>query len=325
MKKIKIFLCCFLAIVISAAACSCASFTPGSSASDELIGGLDIEASNSEFVKLSVTEIASTDQFLHYRVSATVTPSSAVNKKCTWNLDWTGDGLGLVDDYVSMSPESDTSIFLVCKKAFYGNPMTLTVTTVDGGHTASCSVKFVGNPHTLSFVDFDPYFIAYNDYSVDFGNEYISDVAVFNNLGEDISSIFLSNTYFDVLSVSINGTFEAIREFKKSGTDVWESSPDILYLKDHLSVDDLIVEFDSGQFRLLLPTFFDKFGEEISKIEGIYRYTYTQGIEDCYISVEIAKLQNDTDEVFCSSVFNFYLVDSSDPVQSVSLEGDVVF
>lgn len=86
-------------------------------------------------------------------ISATVYPSTAVNKAVDWEVKWLdADATGTVTDYVTVTPKSDgsTTATVTCKKAF-SSDIQIIVTTRESGFQAFCVVKYVGMPTELNF------------------------------------------------------------------------------------------------------------------------------------------------------------------------------
>lgn len=83
------------------------------------------------------------------RIEAYVYPESAVNKEVDFSVAWgtaPSHGSEEVTDYLTVTPDSDGSRIATvsCKKAFGNDTIVITVTTRDGGFTATCTVSFVG-------------------------------------------------------------------------------------------------------------------------------------------------------------------------------------
>lgn len=83
------------------------------------------------------------------RIEAYVYPESAANKEVDFSVAWGNaptHGSEAVTDYLTVTPDSDGSRIATvsCKKAFGSDTIIITVTTRDGGFTATCTVSFVG-------------------------------------------------------------------------------------------------------------------------------------------------------------------------------------
>lgn len=107
-------------------------------------------------MSLSQTTSSTTDDGRSkFTVQATLTPADAYNQLVDWSVAWS-DGASRssenVTDYVIVTPESDGSLIATveCLKAFYGDTIIVTVTTRDGGYTASCECTYTVIPSALS-------------------------------------------------------------------------------------------------------------------------------------------------------------------------------
>lgn len=90
-----------------------------------------------------------TSQSVDVRIEAYVYPESAANKEVDFSVAWGNaptHGSEAVTDYLTVTPDSDGSRIATvsCKKAFGDDTIVITVTTRDGGFTATCIVSFVG-------------------------------------------------------------------------------------------------------------------------------------------------------------------------------------
>ena len=98
-------------------------------------------------------------------IQATVLPESATDKSTTWEVYWidnqTGNEDAAVTDYVTVlactaekpyNAQSGSNYCKVtCKQPFAGSTIGVRVTTVVGGFTAECSVRYEGKPQFLNF------------------------------------------------------------------------------------------------------------------------------------------------------------------------------
>ena len=89
------------------------------------------------------------------KISATVTPLEAANQAVDFSVAWGAaptNGTNAVTDYVTVTPDSDgsTKATVSCKKAFGSDQIIITVTTRDGGYTATCTVTFIGKASNMS-------------------------------------------------------------------------------------------------------------------------------------------------------------------------------
>ena len=89
------------------------------------------------------------DESVDVRIQAYVTPDDAVNKEVDFSVAWGNaptHGSEDVTDYLTVTPDSDGSTMATvsCKKSFGDDTIIITVTTREGGYTATCTVTFTG-------------------------------------------------------------------------------------------------------------------------------------------------------------------------------------
>lgn len=92
---------------------------------------------------------------VHVTLVATVYPENAENQNVSWNIRWADDAPlknTPVSEYLVGSADSSNShrFNATCKKAFLNNKILITVTTEEGGFTATCTVSFVGLAESLN-------------------------------------------------------------------------------------------------------------------------------------------------------------------------------
>ena len=83
------------------------------------------------------------------RIEAYVYPDTAENKAVDYFVAWgtaPEHGSEPVTNYLTVTPDTDGSTLATvsCKKAFGNDKIIITVTTRDGGYTATCTVSFIG-------------------------------------------------------------------------------------------------------------------------------------------------------------------------------------
>lgn len=89
------------------------------------------------------------EQSVDVRIQAYVRPDDAVNKEVDFSVAWGNaptHGSEDVSDYLTVTPDSDgsTTATVSCKKSFGDDTIIITVTTREGGYTATCTVSFTG-------------------------------------------------------------------------------------------------------------------------------------------------------------------------------------
>ena len=101
-----------------------------------------------QFGEPSGTTVTS-PQSVDVRIEAYVYPESAANKAVDFSVAWGNaptHGSEQVSNYLTVTPDSDgsTTATVSCKKAFGDDTIIITVTTREGGYTATCTVSFTG-------------------------------------------------------------------------------------------------------------------------------------------------------------------------------------
>ena len=101
-----------------------------------------------QFGEPSGTTVTS-PQSVDVRIEAYVYPESAANKAVDFSVAWGNaptHGSEQVSNYLTVTPDSDgsTTATVSCKKSFGDDTIVITVTTREGGYTATCTVSFTG-------------------------------------------------------------------------------------------------------------------------------------------------------------------------------------
>ena len=126
-------------------------------------------------------------------ITATITPADAKNKNVTWAVEWDSEAElkdKSVTDYVTVTADSTNNLkaTVVCKKAFRGSTIVVTVTTEEGGYAASCNVTYEGKPSAIdvnsgnalkvNLVGANSYAVSLNNVFDDLGEQYYDEVTV---------------------------------------------------------------------------------------------------------------------------------------------------
>lgn len=95
-----------------------------------------------------------TGKTVDIKIKATVIPSDAANTLVDYSIAWGSaptHGKEAVTDYVTVTQDTEGGLTATvsCKKAFDSDKIIITVTTRDGGFTATCTVTFVGVANTM--------------------------------------------------------------------------------------------------------------------------------------------------------------------------------
>ena len=89
------------------------------------------------------------EKSVEVRIEAYVIPENANNREVDFSVAWGNaptHGSEPVTNYLTVTPDSDGSTMATvsCKKAFGDDTIIITVTTREGGYTATCTVTFTG-------------------------------------------------------------------------------------------------------------------------------------------------------------------------------------
>lgn len=145
-------------------------------------------------------------------ITATITPADAKNKNVAWTVEWDSEAElkdKSVTDYVTVTADSINSLkaTVVCKKAFRGSTIVVTVTTEEGGYAASCNVTYEGKPSAIDVNSGNALkvnLVGANSYAVSLSN-------VFDDLGEQyydevtVKSYTWGGTYYGGKYNTMNG------------------------------------------------------------------------------------------------------------------------
>lgn len=187
----------------------------GGSVTDENGNELDQTAVNPMPAVLNFTSNAlalASGDFIEVIISATVTPTSALNKAVDWSVGYAdGSDKSDIADYLTVTPTSDGSNIasVKCYKPFTKD-MVITVVTREGGFSASCTVRYIGVPSTLD--------ITFNGVEKDTDGAYVFEV-------EDQNKSFTAQ-------LSLSNIFGAITNYSTSYSvtveDVGEVTNDLV-------------------------------------------------------------------------------------------------
>ena len=159
-KNFKKYLAILLAVVTVLSTFALASCNPngfGKNTDTEpakTTPSLSIETKYSPFMSLSaktVTRATTNGNVLEHILTATVLPESAENKDVYWTVNWEDTSrTEIVSSYVMLTTNENGGnvATITCVKPFTGN-IVITVTTMEGGFTASCICKYVGLPSEI--------------------------------------------------------------------------------------------------------------------------------------------------------------------------------
>lgn len=168
--------------------------------------------SDNEHIRLAMSAAvtAADGEYVEQILTATVNPSTAEEKGVDWKAEWAdGSDSSDLSTYLTVTPESDGSnVCYVRAFAAFDKDIIITVTTRDGGFTATCTVKFVGNPTEMN-IDFSGLTATHDDgwgvqiYQVKTTGAYTLGVT-FDNIFGQVNPDFVPNLEYDIEGI---GTF----------------------------------------------------------------------------------------------------------------------
>ena len=93
--------------------------------------------------------------YVSQSVTATITPTTVVDKYVTWSIAWMSDAPlknSNISDYIKITDESQGNLTATvnCYKAFKGSKAVLTCTTRQGNKTATVDVVYEGVPSSMT-------------------------------------------------------------------------------------------------------------------------------------------------------------------------------
>ena len=100
-------------------------------------------------------EVTESTAYVSQSVTATITPSTVVDKYVTWSVAWASDAPlknSNISDYIKITDESQGNLTATvnCYKAFKGSKAVLTCTTRQGNKTATIDVVYEGVPSSMT-------------------------------------------------------------------------------------------------------------------------------------------------------------------------------
>lgn len=176
------------------------------------VSPIEATISDNEHIRLAMSAAvtAADGEYVEQVLTATVNPSTAEEKGVDWKAEWAdGSDSSDLSTYLTVTPESDGSnVCYVRAFAAFDKDIIITVTTRDGGFTATCTVKFVGNPTEMN-IDFSGLTATYDDgwgvqiYQVKTTGAYTLGVT-FDNIFGQVNPDFVPNLEYDIEGI---GTF----------------------------------------------------------------------------------------------------------------------
>lgn len=190
------------------------------------------------------------------QIEATVTPENATNQDVDYSVAW-GEGAQRsaepVTDYLTVTQDTDGSktATVTCKKAFGNDTIIITVTTRDGGFTATCTVVYEGVPNRIEFLHDGKEYISTSEIDVMAGTNDTIELRLMGELGE------AGDKYgnFEIESVTMQGRFNVMRQAIVNGSVSYQEIVMInledpkFYTYDIATMeDDQLITIDVSEF-----------------------------------------------------------------------------
>ena len=190
------------------------------------------------------------------QIEATVTPENATNQDVDYSVAW-GEGAQrsaeLVTDYLTVTQDTDGSktATVTCKKAFGNDTIIITVTTRDGGFTATCTVVYEGVPNRIEFLHDGKDYFSTAEIDVMAGTNDTIELRLMGELGE------AGDKYgdFEIESITMQGRFNVKRQAIINGSVSYQETVMInledpkFYTYDIATMeDDQLVTIDVSEF-----------------------------------------------------------------------------
>ena len=287
------------------------------------VASLKTEFVNTDNIKLmaaSAPVMAADTGIITQKISATVTPATATNKKVDWTVAWAdSSNTNNVSNYVTVTPDSDgsTSATVTCKAAFSGN-IVITATTRQNGYTADCIVSFVGVPANIEIItNLTP---ASDGYHVAVGNSY--------TFGTELSNPFgaVGNAY-QTLEVSVEG----VGQIKVASKEVYVSSGNTKWYDDlakNIDLNSIASKFvdasiaTDGTITVNVKKSIESYYASLERIDGgrtqYYQDCFREYVTNCYFKIVLTEPKSGV-----STSFNIVLDENA--VTGVSIASTEMF
>ncbi|PWM71837.1 MAG: hypothetical protein DBX59_07915 [Bacillota bacterium] len=228
------------------------------------------------YMNANISDYAA-EQGVSKTITAKIEPADAVNKKVDWSIAWTDSEITEnISDYLTITPASDGALTatVLCLKSFRDKRAIATVTTRDGGFTASCYISYVGEPTSITI----------NGGSA--GNCSLGASASFNvalsNVFNDVGSEFYDGLYIGGVTyggtcttaqkwVTVAGRNEGAVTYSDEKTNV--SVNDLKYKGTSALTEHFNIEILNGTLTVSAPS--------LSNVYSSYKPA-TQGNQDIY-------------------------------------------
>ena len=288
---------------------------------DEII---EYEMTYANGIELFMSSAPEYTEFSYSRtITAVVMPEHAFNKEVDWSISWVNpEGEVEMDDdptrYIDLIvDDSDSRIATIhIIASFNDTDILITCTTRVGGYKATCIVRYLGIPRTLSLCDTKyQYVFSGDDYYI-LENSSCSLKTYFDNPFGRPSDEYMDK-YLDLdIYIEAVGSFTIKHSPSASVPDDYYSV-ELSYIKDYCDISVAI----NGESLVLTATSaiedFSSYNFVTEQGETLSKRSYYSGAENCYWIVTVR-------DNYSGAGCEFFVHIYSDP-ESVELQDEILF
>ena len=223
-------------------------------------------------------------------ISATVLPSTALNKAVDWTIIWADSNVSLnISDYLTITPDSDgsTTATVTCRQAFSNNAVII-VTTRESAYTAECLVTYVGVPTEMA-VTCDGITISNNECALGVGESYSFNVAPTNALGSVGSNYQTLNVTLDAVGSVVLGNYTTTN----GGSSSWSDTADHTVTVQSLLDNFIELSYSNGVATVTTKKTIESYYEYVTRMDGgrtkLYTNKYHSSVGDCYFRLTVTE------------------------------------
>lgn len=171
------------------------------------------------------------------RLSATVIPNTAINKKVDWVVEWASPDSAFatgknVLEYINVIPDADGSnlVTVECYQTFSTDYIIVKVITRDGGYSATCTVSIDYSAYSMKLENGGVNYASMDTVELCAGDTYAFDPVFFTKLGFVASC----SSNLEITSITGEGKINVDKITINNGTVVSTVS-DIVNINDYIS------------------------------------------------------------------------------------------
>ena len=229
------------------------------------------------------------NQTVSKKIQAIIEPSTAKDASVDWSVEWGEKQNGAVTDYLTVTPDSDGSLFatVTCKQPFTGEIVVVCVTR-QGKYVATCTVTYAGQPTDITLT----------------GNTQETDGAYRFGIGNTYEyAVEMSNPFgavgekFNDISVSVTGVGQVVlgymEHFQAQNKDKWYDTSDETVEYDSLKDALISASYDSGTLTIKTLSAVEDFYRGTGRMDGgrtiFYEGKFRSYVTECYFNVTLTE------------------------------------